>query len=527
MNLITVIFYEVIFLSLSYVYCKNALHMFQQQRYELRRYNKWLFNSNNIHFSNTIIYTFIQIALFVLDKLIFKNSVVLLFISLAVSIGFAIYVINKELNKQYIKDLVLTNRVKRQIVAFSILMVVFIYLMLRLTNVYITGILSVYSPYFIIYLMALITLPIEEAIKKYYENLARKKLNSFDRLRKIGITGSFGKTSTKNIINDIISEDVFTLITPASYNTPMGITRTIREQLKPIHDVFVCEMGADKLGDISYLMEFVKPQFGVVTSIGEQHLSTFKTIDNIISEKMKEIEMLPSDGVGFINADNEYINSYVIKNNCKIVRVGIDNVNVDLVAKNIKYSNEGTSFSVKINNKNYKFTTALLGQHNITNILIGIAIALELNIPIEKIVKNVANVRQVEHRLEVKKINNFTFIDDAFNSNPVGSKMAVDVLSLMNGKRIIVTPGMIDNGAKQDALNYEFGKYMLNKVDYVLLIGEKQTKPIYNGLKDSGYDMNNVVVYKNIKDALTYVYTKFSSKDTILLENDLPDAFNV
>ena len=107
--------------------------------------------------------------------------------------------------------------------------------------------------------MALITLPIEELIKKYYENDARKILDSYNNLIKIGITGSFGKTSTKNIINDIINQQFLTLITPASYNTPMGITRTIREHLKPIHEIFVCEMGADKVGDIEYLMNFVKP----------------------------------------------------------------------------------------------------------------------------------------------------------------------------------------------------------------------------------------------------------------------------
>ena len=128
--------------------------------------------------------------------------------------------------------------------------------------------------------------------------------------------------------------------------------------------------------------------------------------------------------------------------------------------------------------KNYSFTTSLLGKHNITNILIGIGIALELGNDIEDIVRNVKKINQVQHRLEVKKINGYTFIDDAFNSNPVGSKMALDVLAMMDGKRVIVTPGMIDLGEKEDEINREFGEYMKGRADKVILVGEKQTRMI-------------------------------------------------
>lgn len=522
------IFYTTIFASLSFVYAKNALHMFQQQHYQTDRYTKWLFNKNNIHLSNVFILFILNLVFFLLDQYKVVDSLICLLVTMLINIGFTIFVVRLEAKRLYVKDLVITKRVKRQIVAYTILLIGFTFLFLWLTDWFYLGcVFAVYVPYLIIYPMHLITYPIEEAIKKYYENDARKKLATMDHLIKIGITGSYGKTSTKNIINDMISDSYFTQMTPSSYNTPMGITRTIREMLRPIHEVFVCEMGADKMFDISYLMDFVKPKYGVVTSVGPQHLATFHSIENIINEKMREIEMLPKDGVGFINVDNEYIRNYKIKNVCKIVRIGIDNEDADLVAKNIKYSNTGSTFTVKINGKNHKFETSLLGKHNISNILLGIGVALELNIPISEIVRSVKNIKQVEHRLEVKKINGFTIIDDAFNSNPVGSKMALDVLSSMPGKRVIVTPGMIDLGSKQNDINFEFGKYMQYKTDYVILVGEKQTKSIYAGLKESGFDMHNVIVYENVRDALHYVYSRFSVRDTILLENDLPDAFNV
>lgn len=495
--------------------------MFQQNRYELYRYSKWLFNKNNIKVYPGVIYAIIVLTICTISK---RYGDLL---TLLITIAFTIYLFYRENNKTYIKDLVLTPRVKRQIVVMGLLMLMFVQMIMNVFRSDVIGILCIIMPYLFIYLVAIITYPVEYLIKKYYENQARAILKANNHTLKIGITGSYGKTSTKNIINDIISEDKFTLITPASYNTPMGITRTIRGMLKPIHEVFVCEMGADKVGEITYLMNFVKPEYGVVTSIGPQHLNTFKSIDNIVNEKMQEIELLPKDGVGFINIDNEYIRNYKIKNTCKIVSVGIDNDKADYYAKDITYSKNGSKFTVNIDGKDYRFTTDLLGKHNICNILFGIAIAIQMKIDIKKIVKNVKAVKQVEHRLQVKKINEYTFIDDAFNSNPVGSKMAVDVLKMMPGKRIIVTPGMIDLGAKQHEINKEFGVYMADKLDYVLLIGEKQSKPIYEGLMEAGFDLSKVIVFDNVKQAFSYIYSNFSTRDTILLENDLPDAFNV
>ena len=522
MELIIVLLYLSVYLSLSFVFCKNALHMFQQNRYELRRYTKWLFNINN--FDITV--AFIYVVFSILFCLFFKESLFATFGILAVDIVAAIYFIYTEANKHYIKDLDITKRVKRQIVCFAILMIAFEWFTITDLPLFLHGAVTVIAPYLLIYVMALITMPIEYLIKKRYENEARRILDSQTNLIKIGITGSFGKTSTKNIVTNIIGENYYTLMTPASYNTPMGITRTIRENLKPIHEVFVCEMGADKVNDISYLMDFVKPQYGIVTSIGPQHLNTFGTIENIIKEKMKEIEMLPEDGVGIVNYDIPYICDYVVENSCKIVSVGIKNQNADYFAKNIKYTKDGSTFTVKINKKNYQFETCLLGEHNITNILIGIALAIELNIPIKDIVENVKHVKQVEHRLQVRNMNGYTFIDDAFNSNPSGFRMAVDVLNMMPGKRVIVTPGLIDLGKEQDKYNKDLGNYMYGKVDYVILVGEKQTKPIYDGLVASGFNKNNIYVVQDVKLAFDYIYKNFSVKDTILLENDLPDAFS-
>ena len=504
-------------LALSMTFMKNALHMFQQNRYEPYRYTKWLFNKKNIHFTIAFIYIILAVVL----AIIFRRRRIFIYL---LNIIFSIIFIYREAKKEYVKDLVYTGRVKRQIVVFIILMFGILWLLSSFISYSFLGIFAIYLPYLLIYVLYLITEPIENMIKKRYENEARDILNKMD-LIKVGITGSYGKTSTKNIVTDIIKDNYYTLMTPASYNTPMGITRTIRENLKPIHEVFICEMGADKVGEITYLMDFVKPKYGIVTSIGPQHLNTFHDMDNIIHEKMQMIEKLPSDGTGIINIDNEYIKNYKIQNDCKIIKVGIENDEADITARNISYSKDGSTFTVNLDGIDYEFKTVLLGKHNITNVLFAIALAKCLGVDNETIVKNASNVRQVEHRLELRNIGGFTFIDNAFNSNPVSSKLSLDVLEMMPGKRIIVTPGLIDLGDKEDAYNFEFGRYMVNKADFVILVGHKNTEHVYKGLQEAFFDMNNVLVVSSEKEAFDYIYRNFSTEDTILLENDLPDAF--
>lgn len=515
--------YLLTFLCVSFVFVKHVLHMFQQNRYEFYRYTKWLLTFRTYYLKSSIAFCVLMIVLCFVKSLYIKHI-----LTIVVSLIFAIYLISDENKKEYIKPLVYTARIKRTLTLFLILLGLLDILLVKgMSKVLpIVGIFSILIPYIMIYPVALILKPVEYLIKKRYENEARRILKENSNLIKIGITGSYGKTTTKNIVNEILNSSFYTLMTPASFNTPMGITRTVREYLKPIHEVFVCEMGADHVNDIKYLMDMVKPQFGIVSSIGPQHLNTFGSIENIVNEKMKEIEMLPEDGVGIINIDNSYIANYKINNTCKVVTIGVNNKDADYVANDVKYDKNGSSFKVLINGKNYKFKCRLLGEHNITNALCGIALALELGIDVKSVVQAVENLSQVEHRLELKKINGFTFIDDAFNSNPSGSLSALNTLSIMDGQRVIVTPGMIDLGSEENRINYDFGKAMLNKADIVILVGKNQTQYIYNGLKDAGFDMENVLVVDKVHEAFSYIYTNLTVNDTILLENDLPDAFN-
>ncbi len=523
--ILKVIYYILVAVA-ALVPAKHALHMFQQNRYTLGRYTAWVSDNIQGGARRALIPTIVIVAVAFACMHLSVEHVLLFCIGIAAALAGILYL--REKHAVYIKPLVYTDRVKRQIIVMAVLYLLiqfWLLWMFRRLNLWMMLAFSYFGPWLLIYPMALITAPIEERVNQGFVNDARRILDAYTDLTIIGITGSYGKTSTKNVLQAVLSEHFNTLITPASYNTPMGITRTIREMLKPIHRVFVCEMGADHVGDITYLMDFVKPSIGIVTSIGPQHLQTFGSQENITREKMEMIEKLPSDGFGILNVDNELIRTYPIQNRVPVTTYGIHH-KADYMAEEITYSSRGSSFILVNGEERIPFETKLLGELNILNILSAAAAARHLGLSWAEIQRGVRKMNQVEHRLQQRRINGHNFIDDAFNANPSGSAMALDVLSGMPGKRYIVTPGMIDLGEQQDELNRSFGAMMKDRCDEVILVGKHQTEPIYEGLKLSGFDMDHVHVVDHVKEAFDIVYATAQPDDTILLENDLPDAFN-
>ncbi len=374
-----------------------------------------------------------------------------------------------------------------------------------------------------------VTTPLESAINRWFYNDARRRIRQMPRLRVIGITGSFGKTSTKTMLQRMLAEEFHVVMTPESYNTPMGVTKVIRSTLTPVHEMFVVEMGARQPGDIRELCELVAPKIGVLTAIGEQHLETFHDIETIIRTKHELIEALPPDGVAFLNMDNEHVRSVANLTPVKKIFYGIDSDDLHYSAKNLRVSGAGSAFEFCTPDGRQKtFHTRLLGKHNIYNIVAAAAVACELGMDLAIIAAVVKNLDPVTHRLELKKTaQNITIIDDAYNSNPVGAHSALDVLASMEGgQRILITPGMVELGAREYELNHAFGKHAAECCDYVILVGQKQTIPIQEGLKASNYQAERCYVAANLTDANRHLWTFVKPGDFVMYENDLPDTYN-
>jgi UDP-N-acetylmuramoyl-tripeptide--D-alanyl-D-alanine ligase len=305
---------------------------------------------------------------------------------------------------------------------------------------------------------------------------------------------------------------------------------TINNKLSKFDDVFIAEMGAYVKGEINGLCKLVNPSYGIITSIGTAHLETFGSEENILNGKMELAEYLPSSGAVVLNYDDEKQRNYKFKkeDHAKVLWVGLDNKDLDVTASNIKCSYKGTSFDVKFkgDSKIYKFETKLLGNHNVYNILQALALGHLFEIDVKDLIQAVKRVNVVEHRLEIKKFPTFYQIDDAYNSNPVGAKSALDVLKLMDGKKVVVTPGMVELGSKEDELNMEFGKQIACVADEVILIGERRTKPIYRGLTELKFREDHIHVLNDVRDAYTLLNSLKDDKDLYaLFENDLPDTY--
>ncbi len=521
----------ILWLILICIKLKKSLHMLQQNLYNKgNRYLKWMISN----FKKVFITIDLVLVLYIIFLLLADNYVIstlLLDILLIVSIIKNVSD-NLEDKKKEKKPLVITNRVKRLLVTITIILLIPLIIMFKnfsyeiVNGYYIRLILISYLIYFVSLIAAIINIPVEKYVYYSFKSKAMKKLKSLNSLKVIGITGSYGKTSSKNILSDILNIKYNALPTPKNFNTPYGLIMTINNTLDKFDDIFIAEMGAYKKGEIKELCDLVHPKYGILTTIGTAHLESFGSEENIRTAKFELIESLPSDGVAILNMDDEKQTSYKIKNNCKKIWVSIDNDKADFVATNIKMNNKGMTFNVKIGNDNVKFSTKLLGRPNIYNILAGIALGNYFGITNEELQRAVANVKNTEHRLELRKNGNITYIDDSYNSNPVGSKMALDVLDLMPGKKIIMTPGMIELGPKQYEFNKKFGEYISEVCDEVILVGEKQTIPIQDGLKEKNYNEKKIHITNDVKEGFN-IASKISTKDTyVLIENDLPDSFN-
>lgn len=524
-----ILFYYIYFIYRS----TESLHMLQQNLYnENNRYLKWVKNNLNRVYNS---WDFLPLLFFATIYFISDQSIIdFTFVASAMVYIYCIYLeYHKNKVNQNKIPLKGTKRIKRLFITTLILFTVPILLLLKVkNNIFMASILLVSTMmvvfiYYVLYLVLIINTPIDKLENYYYLNLAKKKLKCFNNLKIIGITGSYGKTSSKNIVNEILGSHYITKPSPKNYNTLKGLMITVNNYLDKFDEVFIAEMGAYVRGEIKEICDFLKPKYGILTTIGEAHLETFGSKENIQKAKFELIESLQEDGLAILNMDDPYQVNYQLENKVKVLWISLNNNKADFYAENINISNKGMEFDCVFKDERIKLRTYLLGKHNIYNILSAVALSINLGVSYDDIKSAVLNLKPVEHRLELKKIGRFYQLDDAYNSNPVGASNALEVLSLMDGDKCVVTPGMIELGLKEKVENYKFGKEISQVADYVILIGKKRCQDIYNGLVDNNFAKDNIFISNNVVDAYKIINSLVDSKKKMyaLFENDLPDIY--
>lgn len=510
-------------LAYAFAKAKTQVHMLQQNSYRNERYIRWLRKNSDRLYHIKDLLPLIALPLLVAG---YQTAGLLFWIAALILL---LLTVKKSAEK---KKLVYTFRVKRLFAGMALILAV--PLALFALGPSLPGLLATLAaaylfPFALVLAGNTLLRPVEKGVESRYVSQARARLRAMKALTIIGLTGSYGKTSTKNVLAKILAARYNVLMTPESYNTLMGVVRTTREMLKPTHEVFVVEMGAMQQGDIKEICDLVEPTHVVLTAIGEQHLETFKNLETIIKTKYEIVEAAPDNGFVYLNYDDVNVRQLPRTGNKKYIYYGMTSDTVAYYGYNLRFDANGTSFVVRKSDGTEKeITTKLLGRHNISNILAGIAVASELGIDLGTIARAVRDLKPVEHRLSiVKHPNNVTVLDDSFNSNPVGSRMALEVLGEFSGnKKILVTPGMVELGDKQYEFNKAFGEQAASVCDYVILVGQRQTAPIRDGLAAKGYPPERCFVAKDLAEAIQHMQTVVGEGDVVLFENDLPDAYN-
>ena len=490
--------------------------MFQLNSYSGLKHFRWM--KKNIGELVTFFIAFVM--LFAVVKLEVGN--VLRVMTAVVFVLFGIVNIPKGKAK---KPLAFTTRVIRMFVTEAVLsLAVILAATFVLGSFGVSYIVAVYAvtPLLIIF-ANFVNSPVEAGVRQYYINDAKKMLAGCPDLKVIGITGSYGKTSMKFFLTTLLKGKYDVLMTPESYNTPMGVVKTIRGSLKGYHEIFVCEMGAKKVREIDELCRIADPQHGIVTSIGPQHLETFKTVENVVKTKFELADYVKNKGSCFVNLDNEYIRDNLPED---VVTYGTTE-DADYYAKVLSVSRQGTKFSVRFpDGQVVEFNSILIGAHNVVNLCGAVAMAHFMGVSPIEIKSQMPKITAVPHRLQLLEKGPYTIIDDAFNSNPTGSAAALDTLALFEDYKILVTPGMIELGSKEEELNREFGRHAAKVCDYVVLVGKRQTAPILAGLHDEGYPDDRVFVADSFNEGINQAYAVSADRrKIILLENDLPDNY--
>lgn len=368
--------------------------------------------------------------------------------------------------------------------------------------------------------------PFENFFKNLVIWFAILKLRRMNNLIVIGITGSYGKTSVKEILFHLLSSKFITLKTPESYNTILGVSKVVLKNLHADHQFFVVEMGMYGRGEIKRLCDTVNPQAGIVTSVGLSHLERVGSTENIFKAKSELILSLPKGGFAVFNCENELCEKMSkIRSDLDICMAGLNKFNNNSVwASDVKTTKNGVSLTLHAGRGEVKVICPILGRQNALNIVLASSVALHYGLSLTEIKIALASLPSIPHRLQLMEgLNHSIIIDDSYNANPESVKAALEVLKEFDSPtKIVVTPGMIELGDKQYDENKKYGKSLGKVASHTLIVGETNKKALVEGLREV---KANYLEVKDLKDATSRLSQIVVPDSVILFENDLTDQY--
>ena len=508
------------------------LRMMQQDEYSAGRFWEWFKSRRAADLRGSLVI----LAAFALSTCSARPSVQLL-VSIAAAAALLLF-------KRHEGDprttgkirLLMTSRAKR---IFTIASLCFLLLALLLAAALITAGPSLYSRWLWVVLLVLLQAvpfcllaavallaPGERRLQARFLREAQERVAQIDPFT-IGVTGSYGKTSVKNMLGEALLACKGATFWPAKgTNTIMGNTRAIREGLAETHALAVIEMGAYRRGTIARLCELTPPDAGIITAIASMHLERFGSREEIYLAKTELARAVPQQGLLICNADDEFTRRAAKEfPKARTVLYGFAaDANCRIASR--ETTPAGTHFEITREGKVWRGFTQLFGRPALSNIAAVFAAACELGCQPELVLGALSNIKPVDNRLSVQRAGNVIFLNDAYNSNPVGFAAALEVLSEMPaGRRILVTPGMIELGADQERENRSMAERAAKVCAKVLLVGEVNRNAWQAGLREGGLAEEHVLFFPHRDPALAALKALQQDGDAVLIENDLSDWY--
>lgn len=390
-------------------------------------------------------------------------------------------------------------------------------------------ILFIQSLPFLLLLANILLAPFEARVKEKFRTEAVEKFNTL-KPTVIAITGSFGKTSTKHILSHIMNAAAPTLATPGSVNTEMGITRIIREQLTAEHTYFIVEMGAYGPGSIARLCRLTPPNVALVTAVGAAHYERFKTLETVARAKFEIAEaVFANNGRAVVSTDGIPTDLLAERTSAvqgPYVRVGATG---DIVLTHYDVTPAGLAVTVKDGDETHVLKAPLFGTHQAGNIAMAAATARAIGLPWSAIKGALATTPQIRFRLEVSNTaGSPAIINDAYNSNPIGFAGALECLDVLvkeGGRRILVTPGMVELGDLHASEHERLGALTAQHCDIVCIVTPERIPSFQKGLEAANDGSVTVMTFTKQADAEAWVRANWKAEDAVLFENNLPDLY--
>ena len=515
----------VIFTLLLSGCCYRLLGILQSGGYSCKKFIKWTKKKSNLVFTRHTLLTLLCALSVAVISLCFSFigewSAVVGLAGYAIFLPIYIWADNRIALRVPVTS---TPRYKRLYIVLTFFTAVFVYLAVTLLNfadeVWGNAVFS-YLRYVPLSLFCLLLIPLvlfANAISKIYEiphnkkfvKKAKQKLGS-SHIKVIGITGSYGKTSTKQILYSILSKKFKVLATPRSHNTPLGLALAINNNELDNFDVFIAEMGARNVGDIAELCDLCPPDFSIITGICPQHLESFGSEENIVKAKgeilisTKQKAIIVSDCFALFDAYPH------------------EKIKCDCVSE-VTCDKNGSTFKLNLGGESVPAKTKLLGKHAVDNIALAAQVAYELGMTALEIAEAVEGLEFIEHRLQLIEANGVSILDDGYNSNVKGAAAAIEVLKYFEGSKIVVTPGLVELGILEESENRSLGEKLVG-LDEVILVGDTLVQPVKEGYLAAGGDPEKISVVMTLDKAQEKLKTVIKSGDAVLFLNDLPDIY--